>query len=143
MSERDPELDALDVLIGTWDTEGTHPEFDGVVHGTVTYEWLDGRRFLIQRSHVEHDLFPDGISVIGPPESGDGLVMEYFDSRGVRRTYRVSIEDGLLRWWRDDPEFAQRYSATPAPNEFVSEGQLARTPGEWKDDLRLVHRRRR
>jgi hypothetical protein len=27
------------------------------------------------------------MSVIGAPEAGGGLVMEYFDSRGVRRTY--------------------------------------------------------
>ena len=36
--------------------------------------------------------------------------MEHFDSRGVRRTYGVSLEDGVLRFWRDDPEFAQRFA---------------------------------
>jgi hypothetical protein len=25
--------------------------------------------------------------------------MEYFDSRGVHRTYGLSIEDGVLRMW--------------------------------------------
>ena len=37
--------------------------------------------------------------------------MEYFDSRGVRRTYGVSLDDGVLRIWRDDPGFDQRFSA--------------------------------
>jgi hypothetical protein len=46
------------------------------------------------------------IGVIGAPEAGDGLVMEYFDSRGVRRRYGVSLEGGVLRIWRDDPTFA-------------------------------------
>jgi hypothetical protein len=46
------------------------------------------------------------ISVIGAPEAGNGLVMEYFDLRGVRRTYGVSLEGGVLRIWRDDPTFA-------------------------------------
>ena len=38
--------------------------------------------------------------------------MEYFDSRGVRRIYGVSLEDGVLRMWRDAPGFDQRFCAT-------------------------------
>ena len=38
------------------------------------YEWLEGGRFLIQRSRNDHELFPDAIGVIGAPEDGDGLV---------------------------------------------------------------------
>jgi hypothetical protein len=142
MTDRDPALEPFDALIGTWDTEATHPLFDGVVPGSVTYEWLEGGHFLVQRSSNEHELFPDAISVIGAPESGDGLVMEYFDSRGVRRTYGVSFEDGVLRIWRDAPGFEQRFSATPAPDGFGGLWQLAEAPGEWKDDLKAVYRRR-
>ena len=87
MTDRDPALEPFDVLIGTWTTQATHPLFDGVVPGTVTWEWLEGGHFLVQRSHNEHELFPDGLCVIGAPEDGDGLLLEYFDSRGVRRTY--------------------------------------------------------
>jgi hypothetical protein len=141
MTTSDPALAPLDVLVGTWETEATHPMLDGIVTGSVTFEWLAGGRFLVQRTHHDHDQVPDAIAVIGPPEDGDGLVMEYFDSRGVRRTYAVSVEDGLLRWWRDEPGFEQRYSAALGPEEFVGEGQLARRPGEWEDDLRVVYRR--
>ena len=141
MTDRDPALDPFDALLGTWATEATHPMVDGVVGGTTTFEWLEGERFLIQRSRSDHALFPDAISVIGAPESGEGLVMEYFDSRGVRRTYGIAVEDGVLRIWRDDPTFAQRYRATLAPDEFVGQWELARTPGEWHDDLRVIYRR--
>ena len=143
MTERDPVLEPFDALIGTWATEATHPEFDAVVPGTVMFEWLEGGRFLIQRSRNEHEQFPDSISVIGAPESGDGLVTEYFDSRGVRRTYGVSLEDGVLRIWRDAPGFDQRFSATLAPGSFEGLWQVARTPGEWRDDLKVTYRRRR
>ena len=142
MTERDPTLEPFDALIGTWDTEVTHPKIDGVVAGSVTFEWLEGGRFLVQRSHNDHELFPDAISVIGAPEAGDGLVMEYFDSRGVRRTYGVSFDDGVLRFWRDDPAFAQRFSATPGDDTFDGLWQLARTPGDWQDDLKVIYRRR-
>ena len=80
--------------------------------------------------------------VIGAPEAGDGLVMEYFDSRGVRRTYGISLEDGVLRMWRDAPGFDQRYSATLGPDRFEGLFELAETPGEWRDDLRMTYRRR-
>ncbi len=142
MTDRDPILEPFTALIGTWATEATHPMHDGVVPGSVTFEWLDGRGFLIQRSHNDHERFPDSISVIGAPEDGDGLVMEYFDSRGVRRTYGVSLEDGVLRIWRDDPTFAQRFSATLGQDAFEGLWQLAETPGDWKDDLRVTYTRR-
>ena len=110
MTDRDPALEPFDALIGTWATEATHPLVDAVVPGSITFEWLEGGHFIVQRSHNEHELFPDAISVIGAPEGGEGLVMEYFDSRGVRRTYGVSLDEGVLRIWRDAPGST---SATP------------------------------
>ena len=126
----------FDALIGSWATEATHPMLDGVVvPGRTTYEWLEGGKFLIQRSSNDHQQFPDSISVIG------GGVKEYFDSRGVRRTYGISLEDGVLREWGEFPEFAQRYEATIGPDAFEGLWQMARTPGDWRDDLRVTYRR--
>src|SRR5205823_2124101 len=107
MTDRAPMLEPFDALIGTWYTEATHPLVDGVVPGSITFEWLEGGRFLIQRSRNDHELFPDAICVIGPPEAGGGLLMEYFDSRGVRRTYGISLDAGVLRMWREHPGFDQ------------------------------------
>jgi hypothetical protein len=136
-------LEPFEALIGTWETEATHPMFDQIVPGRVTFEWLEARAFVIERSSNEHPAFPDAIVVIGPPEDGDGIVAEYFDQRGVRRTYGIALEDGVLRQWRDDPEFAQRAEATLHPDEFVLQSQVADTTGDWQDDLRVVYRRAR
>jgi hypothetical protein len=51
MTHRDPALEPFDVLIGTWTTESTHPSSDEFVSGRTTFEWLEGGRFLILRSH--------------------------------------------------------------------------------------------
>jgi hypothetical protein len=142
MTVRDPALAPFDALVGTWATEATHPIFDGVVPGSVTFEWLEGGRFVVQRSHYDHELIPDAIAIIGAPETGDGLVMEYFDSRGVRRTYGISLQDGVMRYWRDAPGFDQRFTATLGPDGFEGQGELAETPGEWRDDLKVIYRRR-
>lgn len=141
MTDRDPLLEPFDVLIGAWATEATHPLVEETVSGIVTFEWLEGERFLVQRSHNDHELFPDAICVIGAPETGGGLVMEYFDSRGVRRTYGVSLEDGVLRFWREQEGFDQRFSAVLWPETFVGRWQLARTPDDWQDDLVMSYRR--
>jgi hypothetical protein len=141
MTERDPALEPFDALIGTWTTEATHRMVDDVVFGTTTFEWLEGGHFVVQRSHSDHELFPDGLSVIGAPESGGGLVLEYFDSRGVRRTYGVSLEDGVWRMWRDQPGFDQRFSAKLDPDVFEGMFELAETPGDWQEDMRVVYRR--
>jgi hypothetical protein len=142
MTDRDPRLEPFEALIGTWATEAKHRLMDEVVQGSTSYEWLEGGHFIVQRSHSDHELFPDGISVIGAPEDGDGLVMEYFDSRGVRRTYGVSLEDGVLRIWREQPGFDQRFRATLAPDAFDGVFELAETPGEWLQDMRVTYRRR-
>ena len=45
-----PELDGWQRFIGRWATQATHPLLPGtVVRGNTTFEWLDGRRFLINR----------------------------------------------------------------------------------------------
>src|SRR5919107_4990235 len=142
MTDRDPALEPFEALIGTWDTVATHPMVDAVVPGTVTYEWLEGGHFIVQRSHNDHELFPDATCLIGAPENGEGLVMEYFDSRGVRRTYDTSFEDGVLRIWRDAPGFDQRLVVEVERDGFEGVYQLAETPGEWRDDLKVVYRRR-
>lgn len=141
MTETAPDMRAFEPLVGTWSIEATHPMIDGVISGRATFEWLDGGRFLIQRTSYEHALVPDAIGIIGAPENGDGLVLEYFDSRGVRRTYRSSVEEGVWRFWRDAPGFDQRFTAVLAPDAFRGHGELARSPGEWGDDLDVSYRR--
>jgi len=142
MSERDPALEPFDALIGTWETEAKHRAVDEIVGGSTTFEWLEGGHFLVQRSHVDHELFPDAICIIGPPEAGDGLVMETFDSRGIRRTYDTSLENGVWRIWRDHRGFDQRFSATIGPDQFDGLFELAETPGDWQEDMRVTYRRR-
>jgi len=142
MTERDPQLAGFDVLIGTWASTAAHRLMDEVVSGTCTWEWMDGGHFVVHRTRYDHELLPDALCVIGVPEGGDGLVMEYFDTRGVRRTYTLALEDGVLSYWRDQPGFDQRYSATLDAEAFEGMSQLAETPGEWMDDLKVTYRRK-
>jgi len=64
-AKTEPELEPLNRLVGTWNTEATHPAVPGIVHGAVTVEWLEGERFLIHRARTDHPDFPDSISIVG------------------------------------------------------------------------------
>jgi hypothetical protein len=136
-----PELEHFQALIGAWTLEMTHPMHPSVVPGRSTFEWLEGERFVIQRSQSDHPDFPDSISVIGPVE--ERLSMYYFDSRGVHRVYHMSFDDGVLRIWRDAPGFSQRFEGTFTEDGNTLQGlwQLSRDDSTWDDDLAITYRR--
>ena len=137
------DMEALEALVGDWTTEVRHPDI-GVVHGGMSIEWLDGGGYLVQRSWMEDRRFPRGLTMIGPTEEGDRIVQHYFDSRGVARIYEVSLENGIWRMWRDDPEFSQRSTGRFSDDGSEIEVTLERTEpdGTWVHDFDLTYRRR-
>jgi hypothetical protein len=142
-AQRQPELDGFDALVGEWTTEATHPAFPSLaIHGESRFEWLEGGHFLIQRSRNEHPDFPDALAVFG---AFDGeLLMHYYDSRGVYRVYETSMRDGVWRFSRDVPGFAQRLTGTVEDDgqTIVCLSQLCEDGSTWADDLAITYRRR-
>ena len=138
----DPRLEPFTALIGAWEIEATHPMFPAtVVHGRALFEWLEGERFLLQRSRTEHPDFPDSLIVFGADE--DDLSMNYFDSRGVHRIYQVSLSDGVWRMWRHSPGFSQKFTGkiSTAGNKIEGLWRLSRDDSTWDDDLAITFRR--
>lgn len=134
------QLEFLHPLAGRWTSEGAHPLLPGdVIRGHATFEWLDGGRFLIWRSHYDHPQIPDAVTVTGVMDGR--LAMQYFDTRGVHRVYSVSAGPGTWRFWRDDADFAQRSSSRFDAATIVTEGQLSHDGSTWDEDLRLTYRR--
>jgi len=137
-----PQLHGWQRFTGRWTTQATHPLLPGaVVHGHATFEWLDGRRFLIQRWHYDHPDIPDAIAVTGVTDGQ--LSMHYFDYRGVYRVYAVSLEESRWRFWRDAPGFSQRFTGILSDDggTIASQGQLSRDGSGWEDDLAITYRR--
>jgi hypothetical protein len=128
-------------LVGSWDTQGSHPLLPGDdISGRATFEWLDGRGFLIWRSHYEHPQVPDAIAVIGWID--DQLLMHYFDRRGVHRIYEVAVEGDQWRYWRDDAGFQQSFVARFRDGDtMIGQGRMNRDDAGWEDDLALTFRR--
>ncbi|MEA2212675.1 MAG: hypothetical protein QOF83_2623 [Solirubrobacteraceae bacterium] len=130
-------------LVGTWATEATHPALPGtVVRGEAIFEWLEGQRFLIQRSHHDHPEIPDAIAVTGIVDGKAS--MHYFDPRGVHRVFAVKITAEEWRFWNDAPGFSQRFTHTFSDdgNAINGQGELSRDDGTtWEHDLAITYRR--
>lgn len=136
-------LRPLNALAGEWTFEATHPAFPGlVVPGRATVAWLEGERFLLQRTQTDHPDFPDALVVLG--ETDEGLVSHYFDSRGVHRIYQLGFDEGVWRLWRDDPVFSQRFTGTFEDNgdRIVGLWEASEDGSHWERDLAITFVRR-
>jgi hypothetical protein len=96
--EPNPDLRALDRLVGTWNVAGG-------ATGQVTYEWMEGRFFLVQ--HVDLEQYGQrlkGIEIIGHEkpfgaEPGPDLKSRYYDSMGNTLDYVYELEGDTLTIW--------------------------------------------
>ena len=137
-------LQPLNLLVGEWTTEMTHPALPGlVVAGHASVAWVEGERFLLQRTQADHPDFPDALSVLG--DTDEGLVSHYFDSRGVHRIYRLGFDDGVWRLWRDAPGFNQRFTGTfeEGGDRIVGLWEASPDGSRWERDVTITFVRRR
>ncbi len=150
MSERSPELAALDLLVGEWSMEARFedlPPAEG--EARVVFEWLPGERFLVERWSVPVPEAPDGMAVIGADPAGEGTYLQhYFDSRGVARVYRMTLTDRAWRLWRDEADFSpldfrQRYSGAISGDgrAIVGAWEISHDSTTWEHDFDLSYRK--
>jgi hypothetical protein len=143
-------IEALEPLVGQWRMV---PEFEGMPPlengASVRFEWLSGRRFLIERWEVAAPEAPDGIAIIGAdPEREGAYLQHYFDSRGVARVYHMTLMAGVWELWRGTPDFspldfAQHYRGTFSADGTTIAGawEIQRPGTPWQLDFRLTYTR--
>jgi len=139
-----PTLKPLSILVGKWNTVGTHPFFPGTTfHGHTSFEWLEGEAFLIMHSEIEEPGIPSGVAVFGSDDSTGEYLMLYFDERGVSRKYEVTLRDNVWKWWRNAPGFSQRFTGTLADDgrTIIGKGELSKDGATWEKDLELTYTR--
>ncbi|MFN2601495.1 MAG: hypothetical protein ABR582_01930 [Gemmatimonadaceae bacterium] len=139
-----PALEALSVLVGTWNTVGTHPLVPGkTFHGRTSFAWIEGGAFMIMHSEIDEPEIPNGIAIFGTDDTTGECSMLYFDERGVSRRYEVSVRDNVWKWWRNAPGFSQRLTGVIAPDGLTieSHGEFSRDGATWEPDLQLTYTR--
>jgi hypothetical protein len=136
----------LERFIGEWEVIVDLPGASDVAART-TFEWLLGRRFVLQRASADHPDAPDGYMVIAADHRrDDGYLQHYFDSRGIARVYAMSLEDGVWSLWRETPDFspldfAQRYTGTFSDDgaTIVGRWEIAHDGSTWEHDFDLTY----
>jgi hypothetical protein len=138
----------LERFIGEWEVTVDLPGASGVAART-TFEWLLGRRFVLQRASADHPDAPDGYMVIAADHRrDDGYVQHYFDSRGVVRLYEMDVDGAEWTLTRVTPDFspldfAQRWISRFSDDGDTIDGRWEASPDgrEWELDFRMTYRR--
>ncbi len=136
------EFQSWQCLVGRWATESTYPGLPGtVVSGETTIEWLEDQHLLLQRSHFDHEQIPDAITVTGIIDGKP--TMNYFDIRGIHRTFDAEITPTTWRTWNTTPTFAQRFTGTLTDDGTTITGQGDRSENNttWQPDITITYRR--
>jgi hypothetical protein len=142
--KQNPALEPFTIVIGKWNTIGTHPYVPGkTFHGRVIFEWMDGGAFLKVYSEIDEPEIPSGISIIGSDDVTNEFFMLYFDERGISRKYDLTFKDKAITWSRNSPEFSQQMVLTVAADgkTIVSKGEMRKNDGAWEPDLELTYTR--
>ena len=148
-AERPASLDRLDVLLGKWQMEATFEAgFFGpgsspatARGGLTTFEWLEGRFFLVQRFTNEFPSAPSGLAIIGLGADPETFTQRYYDSRGVTRVYQMTLRDAVWTLWRESPGFWQRYRGAISENGSTITGawEASEDGREWRHDFGLTY----
>jgi hypothetical protein len=139
-----PALTSFSALVGDWKTAGTHPYLpDTILHGHTSFNWMEGGAFLTMHSEIDKEGFPGTIAIFGTDNTTGECFMLTFDERKVSRKYDVKFQDNILKWWRNAPEFSQRYSFTFSDdgNTIVGKGEISKDCTVWEQDLDLTYTR--
>jgi len=149
MSHAKQENERLEPLIGEWSLAMVLPGQEVPdelpdVGARVTYEWMAGKAFVVERSAVPIPEAPDGLAVIGWDEGRGTFLQHYFDDRSVARVYEMTVEDGVWRLERLRPdfspfEFSQRFTADGARIDGTWE--IAHDHTTWEKDFDLIYSR--
>jgi hypothetical protein len=121
--EPNPDLNNLDRLIGTW-------EVSGGAQGRVSFEWMEGGFFLIQRVDLEqYGQRIKGIEIIGHEkpfgnEPSEEIKSRFYSNMGDTLDYVYELQGDTLTIWA-----GEKGSPAYAKGNFSEEGDTG--SGEW------------
>jgi hypothetical protein len=100
-----PVIKSLDVMLGPWELKGCESGTGGEIHGQVTFEWMEGGFYLVQRVDIDYaGRKITGTEYIGYDESSEALKSYFFSNEGpgpfggVALEYVWEVDDALTIW---------------------------------------------
>jgi hypothetical protein len=147
-----PLLPRLEPLVGNWEMRASiGGQLTGVAR--ASFEWLQGRAFLIQRADAGPPLpgappewlanspFPI-TTIIGADDASEAFCYAYADARGVCRVYRMRLDDGTwMIWGQSGPEFFQQFTGAFSDDGSTITGrwERSRDGSIWETDFDVTY----
>jgi hypothetical protein len=139
-----PALVDLQPLIGRWAvkitwSEQTHKLVGGPssVQAPASFERFKDGGFLVHT--IGGDGAPLAHWMIGRDETSGAFAVLYSDSRGVSRTYEMSLAGNVWKIWRNAPGFHQRFTGRISPDQRSIEACWEKSANgtTWETDFDL------
>jgi hypothetical protein len=135
----DPQLKALDRLVGTWKVSGGSA-------GTVTYRWMEGGFFLIQDIELLSDgRQTKGMEIIGrhrpfgAEQPSEDIKSTYYDTQGGTFGYVYELDGDTLTIWGGEKGSPAYYQGTFSPDgDTVTGGWVYPGGGGYLSDMTRV-----
>ncbi len=108
------DIDDLEAFVGLWGiTASFTPLGVAPPAAETSFEWLEGRHFLVQRWHVEHPDAPDGIAIVGI-DNESGRCRQHFFSQRFTGTFDESgdVITGTFELSRDGSTWEHDFDTT-------------------------------
>jgi hypothetical protein len=142
-------------LIGQWQGEGEIP-IDPPMRVSLDSKIERLGRFIVINTTVGQPAeMPDSVSIIGGAAEGEPQPMHYFDARGVKRMFVMSLVGSTWKMWRapgedwhgpDGPGFNQRFIGEISTDGKTINGRWERGMGnagdKWEIDFRINYVRK-
>jgi hypothetical protein len=141
-----PALENIEFLTGAWVMELSNASFlddpKTVVHGSATFEKLEGGDFLVMRQGAKGEGMW-ATWLIGRDEDSPNYTVLYFDNRRISRVYEMSFEKDVWKIWRDAPGFSQRFVGTVSADKktIKAHWESSKDGKTWEHDFDLVYTR--
>jgi hypothetical protein len=130
LSNPNPALSDLQVLVGQWEMELSDASFlpdpSVTVRNKVLFEWLEDAAFLIMRMGDDPAKQQGAIWLINRDEASSDYKVFYYDDRNISRIYEMSFTDQVWKLWRKSPGFSQRFEGkiSPEGKKILENGKI-------------------
>ncbi|WP_436500433.1 hypothetical protein [Actinokineospora sp. HUAS TT18] len=145
---RNPAMERLDVLVGSWRTtlrDAWFLEPAGLeVPGSAAVGWL-GDAFIDFRWTMEGDVgdaTSEMVLILGRSDANDAYTALYHDERGVCRVFAMTFDGARWELRREDPDMFQRFVADVGQGRIDGRWEASEDQGvTWRKDFDLVFER--
>lgn len=132
------DLQPLNRLVGTWRVSG--PDIDG----TITYEWMEGGFFLLQRVDFVHGgRTIKGLEIIGHEQRfgeapSPDIKSRFYDAEGNTLDYVYEIEGDTLTIWGGEKGSPAFYRGTFNADGTVNAGAWEYPGGGYQSTMTRI-----